>query len=166
MKKNISLSLIIIPLLFACNNSKSEYLKSLHKTELKNSSFYLSIPQNYILEKEEGPDFDMHYFYPEDTCDTESFSGGLYIGFNPSLFSKYEDKAATKTINSEILGKDVEWTIFEYENEIFIQTIISFKDKDGWEIIIHAFGTAYSEEEMQKLIWTLETLAESEDLDI
>ena len=101
----------------------------------------------------------MFYFYPEETTDLESFYGGLYIGFNPNKF--YINKnGKTKNTTSKLLGEEIEWTIFEYEDEVFIQTITSIKGKDGWKIMIHAFGTAQKNEDLEKFLLVLGTLDE------
>jgi hypothetical protein len=64
----------------------------------------IAIPEHYKIEKLEGPDFDNFYFYNVDSPDTVSFTGGVYIGFNPSRFSP-QPNCSIREVRSELLDK-------------------------------------------------------------
>jgi len=169
MKNNIIIFttlLISFVSCISCTNPKHSQKQkkgaSLLKEELGNSGFSISIPDVYIIEKFEGSDFDNYYFYPKDTLDSISFSGGIYFGFNPSLFSFDSEVKKELEAKSIILGKEVRWTVYKLENEYFMQAITEHTTKDGWELKIHAFGLASNEIRLEEGFHFFETLVYEE----
>src|ERR1700759_2724737 len=64
----------------------SAFQKSLVQKKIKGTTYYLSIPANYVIKENNGPDFSVYYFYPSDTSDRKSFRGGFYLGNAPGGF--------------------------------------------------------------------------------
>lgn len=156
--KYLIILIVFAATIFSCTGTNKEYIKTLRPTKLENTDLSISIPENYKIEKNQGPDFDMFYFYPVDTTDKSSLTGGIYYGFNPSSFSQTDNIVDTKDVSRTIFGKKAEWTVFEYPDYFFIQTITDYESADGTEMRIHAFGSCQTEDDMDKLFMIFETL--------
>ena len=153
---------LILILLWACSNPKDKvdetYINGLKEKRLGNTTYYISLPENFTIEMSKGPDFDVYYFYAADTTIKESFSGGIYMGFNPSEFKPNRDSCKTEVVKGAILNKIKEWKMAECNGKYSIQTIVESSYKEGWTENIHAFGNGFSKKDMNKLLVIFSTL--------
>ncbi len=155
-------------LIISCNNSRQNseskeaqednYINSLVETPLGYGDYKISIPEDYIIEKTDGPDFWVYYIYPEDTTDLSSFRGGLYLGGHPSEFSAQNEDCSTEKILGKILEQNKNWTIYNCDGTISIQTIVDGGLDQGFQLRIHAFGNCASKEDMNNLFKVFSTL--------
>lgn len=158
-------------LIISCNNSTQDsenkeaqengYINSLIETPLGYGDYKISIPEDYIIEETEGPDFWVYYIYPKDTTDLSSFRAGLYLGGHPSEFSAENDDCSTEKIFGKILEQNKSWTVYRCDGTISIQAIVDGELDQGYQLRIHAFGNCASEEDMDKLLKVFSTLNKS-----
>ena len=66
----------------------------------------ISAPSGYTIEKQEGPDFDVHYIRSKIIG---APSMGIYVGHHPNTFSSRRKEGKTATEPAVILGESVEW---------------------------------------------------------
>lgn len=75
----------------------------------------IDLPSGYIINRHEGPDFDVHYVsqtVPEGKEDWARM--GIYVGYNPRLFSRKDERKE----ESGIVGtQEVTWFVWETEHE-------------------------------------------------
>jgi len=168
--KLISLLAIIVfsTLIISCNNStnnsenkevqEDNYISSLIETPLGYGDYKISIPENYIIDETEGPDFWVYYIYPEDSTDLSSFRGGLYLGGHPSEFSAENEDCSTEKMFGKILEQNKSWTVYNCDGTISIQTIVDGELDQGYQLRIHAFGNCATEEDMKNLFKVFSTM--------
>ncbi|KAF2510124.1 hypothetical protein EYY60_11470 [Flavobacterium zhairuonense] len=159
------LSLFLILTFLGCSDAKkpkpvatNPYLKELTEKQIGESNYYISIPKKYTIKENRGPDFSVYYFYPADTSDTTSFSGGFYFGNHPSEFQVNSDSCKTEKIKSKILNKNADWTVYNCQGKYSIQSIIESGSDEGWNQYIHAFAGANSSTDLKKVFLILETM--------
>src|SRR5688572_30368000 len=128
------------------------FLDSLVEKQVGQLSYYISMPTKYDIKEKEGPDFSVFYFADSDTTAVTSFSGGMYFGNYPSEFLPKNDSCKIKTVDSQILGKNSSWTIYECDGEFAVQTIVDSKSGEGWNSQIHVFGHGKSKEDLDKIL--------------
>jgi len=147
--------------LTACHNNsatttESKFKNSLVEKKVPGTDFYISIPPNYSLKDQNGPDFSVYYFGPSDTTDKKSFRGGFYLGNAPGAFN--DDSCKVEKRNAPLLGEDEVWSVSDCNNQYRIQTITKSKSDGKWGTYIHAFGRARSKTELNKLFDVYSTL--------
>ena len=141
------------------HNSKIRaFIDSLNEVQVGQMDYLISIPKNYSIKEREGPDFSVFYFADSDTTALPDFAGGMYFGNYPNKFPALNDSCKVRTQESEILGKNSTWTIFECNGQFSAQTIIDSKSDEGWNDKIHAFGHGRSKEDLEKLLAIYSTL--------
>ena len=143
---------------YDANRTDESFTKSLKEKQIGNSNFYISIPTDYSIKENRGPDFSTFYIIPTDTTIKGDFSCGLYFGNFPSLFPPDNNNCKTETVKSEILNKNKEWTVYVYGNDYSIQTIVENKKNEGWNEKVHAFGHGKSVTEVDKILKIYSTL--------
>lgn len=126
------------------------FLEDLIETQLGETKYYVSIPEDYTLEGNDVSDFAVYYFYPADTLIAKTYSGGFYFGNHPSLMEQ-NDSCSTRISKMKMLNQQAEWTIYTCPDEYFMQTLIDSESGEDWNQTIHAFGEARSKEELKKL---------------
>lgn len=141
----------------ACRTDES-FTKSLKEKQIGNSKFYISIPTDYSIKENRGPDFSVFYIAPTDTTIKDDFNCGLYFGNNPSLFPPDNNKCKEETVKSEILNQYIEWTVYVCGQNYSIQTIVENKKNEGWNEQIHAFGHGKSVTDIDKVLKIYSTL--------
>jgi len=159
---NLALMLFVL-LSYEQGPAKSKVKKSLFheqlvKKRIGNTSFYISLPANYIIKGSQIVDFDVYYFYPSDSTDKVHFSGGMYFGNSPHNFDPQNSKCHVGKLKSNILKSDAPWVIYNCAGEYTIQTIVESGSKQGWNSLVHAFGKGPSKLERDKLFEVYATL--------
>jgi len=134
------------------------YVKELVEKQIGESNYYISIPTDYTIKATDGPDFSVYYFYPTDSTMIANFSGGFYFGNHPSQFPSDNDSCKTDNLKSIILDENADWTIYNCNDNYSIQTIIDSKSGEGWNELIHAFGSANSTTDRNKLLSIFTTM--------
>jgi hypothetical protein len=145
--------------IFACERKQSKktidtFKSTLIEKQLPNTKFFISIPADYFIREQEGPDFSLYYFLPTDTLKPSKYSGGLYLGYAPSEFQPDSCKAYIQ--KSVILKSNREWTINNCKEGYTIQTIVSDNKDSGLKI--HAFGNSKNKEDINKVLKIFSTL--------
>ncbi len=74
----------------------------------------ISAPSGYSVQKQKGPDFDVHYIRLKNPNDP---SMGIYIGHHPNLFSSQKKGIETKKEADVILGQNVEWILWQEKED-------------------------------------------------
>ncbi|KAF2332012.1 hypothetical protein [Flavobacterium daemonense] len=162
--KTLFLSVFLILTILGCSDRKTKsipqnpYLKELTEKQIGETNYYISIPKKYTIKENRGPDFSVYYFFPIDTTDTASFSGGFYFGNYPSLFEASSDSCKTEKRKSNILNKDTDWTVYNCNGKYSIQSIVESGSNEGWNHYIHAFANANSTADLKKIFLILETM--------
>lgn len=151
----------IVALFSSCNNLKykadESFLKNLKENRLGNTSYYISLPDDYILKESIGPDFNVYYFYSSDTTNKKAFSGGIYFGGYPSEFKADADSYKTEKISGKLLDRKINWTVFNCNEKYIIQTVIEQEPSQGYIEKIHVFGYCVSKKEADKLFGVFST---------
>lgn len=148
------------------NNSKKSdnsfisdpYIEELIERQIGESNYYISIPNEYTIKATDGPDFSVYYFYPKDTTIIANFSGGFYFGNHPSQFPPDSDSCKSDSSKSKILDENANWTVYNCNDNYTIQTIVDSKSGEGWNEFIHAFGSANSTTDRNKLLTIFTTM--------
>jgi len=152
-------------LLFSCNIPKTnkaaseqtekQWEHSLGETQIGDRQQYISIPANYSVKVNAGPDFAVFYFNPIDTANKTDFAGGIYFGRFPKLFPPDNDSCTIYYLKSRFLAKDTDWTVQNCNGKFFVQII---HDDHGDKI--HAFGDAKNETDLKHLLYIFSTFKE------
>lgn len=155
--------ILIAGLLSACQNNnhpavRSAFQRGLVQKKIKGTYYYLSVPANYVIKENQGPDFSVYYFYSSDTTDKKSFRGGFYLGNAPGGFAIDYDSCKVEKLYSLILGDNKPWTVYNCDGNYSIQIITASKSGMEWGQLIHAFGKAGSRVEINKLLEVYSTL--------
>ena len=137
---------------------KSLFKEHLVQKRIGNTSFYISLPANYIIEGTQGEDFDVYYFYPSDSTVKVHFSGGMYFGNFPHAFDPQNKKCQIGQSKSTVLQSNAQWLIYSCAGEYTIQTTVKSGSKQGWNSFVHAFGKGPSKLERDKLFEVYTTL--------
>jgi hypothetical protein len=74
----------------------------------------ISVPSGYTVEKQKGPDFDVHYVGSKNSNDP---SIGIYMGHHPNPFSSRKKGIERRKEGDIILGKNVEWISWEEKQD-------------------------------------------------
>ncbi len=74
----------------------------------------ISAPSGYTVQKHKGPDFDVHYIRLKNPDDP---SMGIYIGHHPNPFSSQKEGIETKKEADVILGRNVEWILWQEKED-------------------------------------------------
>ena len=106
------------------------------------SDYYISIPDDYALKLNAGPDFSVYYFSPIDTAIKAPFTGGFYFGNYPHAFEPNNDSCKVQEIKSKFLDSLTNWTAQDCQGNYSVQTIMEFNDPDDRGGKIHAFGSS------------------------
>ena len=136
----------------------STFRNQLVEQRIGESNYYISLPENYAIKKTQGIDFSVYYFLAIDTTQKTNFSGGLYFGNFPSQFGPANDSCKITTVRSKILKKISKWTIYICQGDYTLQTIVEIKDNKDWNELIHAFGRANYEDDINKVLYIYSTL--------
>jgi len=137
---------------------RSAFGKSLVQRKIKGTTYYLSLPANYIIKENTEIDFSVYYFYSSDTTDKKSFRGGFYLGNAPNGFGRDYDSCKVEKLHSPFLGMDKVWTVYNCNGHFSAQIITDSKSGMDWARYIHAFGKADSKTEINKLLEVYSTL--------
>lgn len=132
------------------------------ETQVGKSNYLISIPANYKVVENEGPDFYAYYINSTDTTDTVSFSAGMYFGNHPSKFKPANDSCSTELIDGTILESNTEWTVYNCQGSYSLQAIADSKSGEHWNNLIHAFGNTSSDADIQQVIDIFATLRKKE----
>jgi hypothetical protein len=170
MSKSINLRILFFStfvalVIFGCSDKKAKdiqeedpYLKQLTEKQIGDINYFISIPKNYTIKENRGPDFSVYYFYPTDTTAKAAFSGGLYFGNHPSQFEVSSDSCKTEKFKSKILNKNADWTSYNCQGKFSIQTIVESGSGEGWNEYIHAFAGASSTADLKKVLVIFKTI--------
>ncbi len=122
----------------------------------------VSLPTDYAMDEINGEDFSVYSFYSADTTNHTGFSGSIYFGNHPSQFPAKSKSCKTENLKSEILDQNVNWTIYDCNEGNSIQTIMDSKSGEGWNQLIHVFGNAKSNKDLDKLLFIFTTMKKKE----
>lgn len=137
--------------LFSCSSrindtgDKILFKQKIVRSLASNSEYQISVWENYTIEERNGPDFTVYYLYPADTTKKLFGNGGIYFGRHPQRIRPDRDKKLIKDslIVGNLLGKKVDWIIFDYGNSISAETISEMEDY--MKISAFAYGHSYSD---------------------
>jgi hypothetical protein len=132
--------------------------EDLKEVRLGDSNYYLSIPQTYIVQVSKGPDFDVYSFSSDKKAGEPTFSGNIYLGNWPSLINPLKANCKTERLTGKIMGKECNWTLNNCSEQYLLQTIVSNKFNEGWDMKIHMFARATSRSDVDKLVAIYSTL--------
>ena len=104
----------------------------------------------------------VYYFYPAYTTNHTGFSGGFYFGNHPSQFPAKSESCKTEKLKSEMFDQNVNWTIYNCNEDYSIQSITYSKSGEGWNELIHIFGNAKSNKDLDKLLFIFTTMKKKE----
>ncbi|MFD0750576.1 hypothetical protein ACFQZS_10505 [Mucilaginibacter calamicampi] len=157
---------LLIPLfaIMACNQSgltngeDSALKKNLVEQEIEGINYKIALPKGYQIIERRGIDFSVYYFSPVDTTDMNSFRGGFYIGNAGGGFGPESSTCKTSFISSALLGISEKWSVYNCNGKQKIETITKSKTGISWAGMIHAFGSANSNEDLTKLLEVYSTL--------
>jgi hypothetical protein len=159
--------LMLIFFQIACNNSndkmspdqgaKENYKSKLSEARIPKTDFTISLPPDYTISETPGEDFSVYYFTHTDTTLENALRGGIYFGNFPKEFDA-DEGCSTLTQTSKLLKRDTEWTIHKCNERYVIQAITETNSGEGWNERTHAFGTGFSETDVQNLLDIFSTL--------
>jgi hypothetical protein len=155
MPVRLMLALCLLSLFYSCKNvnHKDEvnngFIDSLNEKRIGQTNYWIFVPADFEIKENEGPDFSVFYFV--DTTAKSGFSGGMYFGNYPSRFPPKNDSCKIEVINSEILGENSDWSLYECNGEYSVQTIVDSKSK-GWNNQIHVFGHTSSRSDVYRIL--------------
>jgi hypothetical protein len=162
ISKNTTTFLLFLFIAFSCSNQSDVinplYLKSLVKKQVEHSNLMISIPPDYTIKENQGPDFSVYYIYPTDTTIKNKFTAGMYLGNNPSNFPAKSPNCKEKTVDGKVFGSPQKWTVYNCESVYSLQTTINNKFSEGWNEKIHAFGNTNSEDDINKIVAIFSTI--------
>jgi len=150
-------TLVTLFLLVRCGTSDNadnvtqNFLDSLTEKQIGDLNYTISIPRDYSIKENQGPDFSVFHFSPTDTTVKNKFSGGIYFGNYPTKFSSPSDTCKKEIIQGDILDSNADWTVYHCSGTFSIQTIIASKSGQGWNNQIHAFGHGTGKSELSKI---------------
>ena len=119
------------------------------------SRYYISLPENYIVEPMYGEDFTVHYFRHADPALETALKGGIYFGNYPS-FDNGKEKIEIR--EAVILGKTQQWQIKFIDGAYSVQSIFKNGRNAGGIVYIHAFGQVHKQTEIDQLLSIFSTL--------
>ena len=137
-------------------SSKQKIVKRL----APNSEFQILIWTDYKIEERNGPDFTVYYFYPVDTTKKLFGTGGVYFGGHPQRIQPDGEKKLIKDslVVGNLLGKKIDWTLFDYGSNITAETILEMGDYEK----VSAFASGHSYSDIDSLIKVMESLTRKE----
>lgn len=138
------------------------FVDSLTERQIGEMKYFISIPKNFKITENEGPDFSVFYFLNSDTTVTSNIYGGIYFGNFPSKFSPPNDSCRVEAVNSEIFGNLETWTVYNCGNNFSVQTIANTKDGEEWNSLTHAFGWVNNKNDLYKILKIYSTLHKRE----
>jgi hypothetical protein len=151
-------ALLTFSILSSLNATSQANDKNLVEFRAGNSDYYISLPKNYTLKQNQGPDFSVFYFMPEDTNAQAKYAGGFYLGDYPNRFGPESDSCMTTTMGTTLLDSAATWTVYECRGFFTLQTVIETGPNGGWGSKVHAFGSAASKADMDKVLAIYATL--------
>jgi len=137
------LSMAFVMTFLAC--AKDENLLTIESWGNGAPELKISVPSGYAVEKQKGPDFDVHYVGSRNPRDP---SMGIYVGHHPNPFSSHKKGIETEKEADIILGQNVEWIYWQEKEDGEItyhcETIVreGFKGMGGSGVaglMIHVF---------------------------
>ena len=105
----------------------------------------ISVPSGYTVQKQKGPDFDVHYVRLKNPNDP---SMGIYIGHHPNPFSSQKKGIETRKEADVILGQNVEWILWQekedgktsYHCETIVKEVFKGVESSGVAgLVVHVF---------------------------
>jgi hypothetical protein len=160
--KNVPVVLIWVFFVIGCKEGKpgkksdvpelSTTKFQLSEKRMGNSNYYVSIPNDYVMNENKGPDFYVYYFYPLDTTVKAPFSGGFYFGNFPHEFEPENVSCKLQEIKGKFLDSIANWKIHDCVGKYFIQTIVETKGAKGGNGKIHAFGNARTKDWLKMVL--------------
>ncbi len=169
MKKNIKYACFLTSIIFilsSCNNKKikdngnDDKSSKILLTEkpIGQSGYVLSIPADYSIKTSDGPYYTVYYFSPTDTTIINKLRGGLYFGSETHEFEAGNDSCKTETLKGKILDNTQDWTVYNCQEDYFIQTITVNKKGEEWKQNVHAFAHAKNKNELKTILEIYSTL--------
>jgi len=117
----------------------------------------ISAPSKYTVEKQKGPDFDVHFVRSKNPDDP---SMGIYIGHHPNSFISRNKGIETKKEADAVLGQNVEWILWQDKEDgkatYHCETIVrdAFKGMGGGGVaglMVHVFIKASDQRQVNLL---------------
>ncbi|QCE40028.1 hypothetical protein [Psychroserpens sp. NJDZ02] len=140
-------------------NAIETFKKDLIPSPLEHTDFYISLPKDYIIKPQQGPDFNIFYVVHNDTISTTNYYGGLYIGNHPNTFEMTNDSCNIDYIEGNVFDKKNQWTTYNCNEDYSLEAVIDNKYNQSWNQKIHFFGNSVNKEGIDKLIMIYETLS-------
>ena len=154
--------LIIVASIFnSCNTLDKKDIGELNLFEKGiEENYFISLPENYYIQKHMGPDFDVYYIKSNNLNDEEMTHGGLYFGNHPSLFGNDEENNLKylEDIYCNIFSTNRKWKIYNKGNNYFAETIVKNKGGQEWERYIHIWVNGETKEELYRRMYLYTTL--------
>jgi hypothetical protein len=154
--------LIVILSFNSCETINKENIGELILLErnIEETIYFISLPENYFITRQMGPDFDVYYINSNDFDNEEITHSGLYFGNHPSSFGndKENNLKYLGGIYCRIFNKDRRWRIYNKGNNYFAEIIVRNKGGKEWERYVHVWANGKTKEELYKNIYLYSTL--------
>lgn len=159
--------IILIGLMgFSCSHGVDQaYVKTLKPQPLAGTKFEVSIPDQYQIIKNMGPDYDIFYVLPVDTANKKLFTAGMYLGNHPSSFGKSKSGCSETKRKTTVLETESEWTMFDCNGAFFTEVVVQNKYSSGGDEFIHAFGNGSNKEDLEHVFAVFSTLKKGEQVE-
>ena len=166
---NLIIYFSVLHLLVSCNSQtkntteeqpvKNAFIDSLVEKQILENEYAISIPPDYYIDTLNAADFVVYYIQPIDTSKS-TFAAGIYFGNHPSLFNYSIGYYEKTTIEKEILGENVKWTIDNRDTTYLVETLIHCPYNEYWREFIHVFGNARTPSDLDRLFDIFSTFSE------
>jgi hypothetical protein len=162
--KIIILTAIIVFLFGSCNsiNINKDNIEEmiLLENKIDGTGYFISLPENYYVTKNMGPDFDVYYINSNGINSEKITNGGIYFGNHPSLFGNDEetDLQFIEYSICKIFNKNRKWKIYNSEHNYFAEIITRNNSGEEWNRYIHIWANGKTKKDLYKIIYLYSTL--------
>lgn len=163
--KSILSTICLVLFLFAAggcsktaNTIDPPRIEGLTETQIEHTNLSISLPAGYVISESRQEDFSIFRFAPRDTTVAKPLIGGFYMGNHPGTFEPENDQCSTDSRESDVFGSSEEWTVFKCTDKHSIQVTIDNPNAEKWNEYLHLFGTAYTQQDMDRLLQIFSTL--------
>lgn len=136
--------------------SQDIYNMSLIEKRLGESRFYISLPDDFVIEIMDAEDFVVYHFRHGDSTAMKKIFGGIYFGNHPS-YPIYKC-SKEEPLKSNVLNKARDWSTYRCDSIFSAETLLKNRGGEYWEEYIHLFGTTSTRDNLDELLKIYSTL--------